>query len=61
MSRRKAAPELSEVEQAAARFWAEVAQYEADVDADLKARGIDPNGPESHAYFLELEELRGAR
>lgn len=37
---------------------AEVNQYIADVAADMEAKGIDPNGPESHAYYQAIEALR---
>jgi hypothetical protein len=39
-------------------FHAEINAYIGDVAADLEAKGIDPNGPESHDYYAAVEALR---
>lgn len=39
-------------------FWEQTRQYETDVAADLARLGLNPDGPDSHEYFLALASLR---
>lgn len=49
---------VTEAEAAADALHAEVNTYVEAVADDLEAKGIDPNSPESHEYFVAIEALR---